>query len=67
MKVKELIAFLQTQPQDVPVAFCQYSDYTAMEIEHIVLQDLQSARVDGYVGAARPDKPTEKWLVFPGN
>lgn len=67
MTVRELIEFLKTQPQDALVAFCQYSDYTAMEAEHIDLMNLQSARVDGYVGEARPDKPTQQWLVFPGN
>lgn len=67
MIVAELIEFLKTQPQDIPVAFEQYSDYTAMDFEFIYVRELQLARNDGYVGAARPDKSTQQWLVFPGN
>lgn len=67
MTVAELIALLQTQPQDLPVAFRQFSEYSVMEAEHIDLMDLQAARADGYIGDARPDKPTQQWLVFPGN
>jgi len=67
MTVADLIEFLKTQPQDLPVAYCQYSDYTALKAEYIGVEQLQIARIDGYVGEARPDKPTQPWLVFPGN
>lgn len=67
MTVTELILFLKIQPQDIQVAFQQYSDYTVLKPEWINVEELQHARIDGYVGEARPDKPTQKWLVFPGN
>lgn len=67
MTVAELIEFLKTQPQDAPVAYCEYSYYSAMKPEDISMMELQVARIDGYVGDRRPDKPTQQWLVFPGN
>lgn len=65
--VKELIAFLQTQPQDLVVAFEQYSDWSEMELDQIRACVAGVRRGDGYIPNARPDKPTQTYLVFPGN
>lgn len=67
MTVAELIAFLQTQPQEMPILFQQYSDYTELRAEQINVEEHGVQRGDGYVGRARPDQPSRKFLVFPGN
>lgn len=67
MTVAELIAYLQTQPQDLQVAYSRYSEQCLLSADDIEITDGQSARPDGWIGAARPDRPTEKYLLFPGN
>ncbi len=44
MTVSELIAFLQTQPQDISVAFALYSEYTMLEFSDITVEELCEAR-----------------------
>lgn len=65
--VKELIAFLQTQPQDLPVAFRLCSEQSLLETYDIIVKELCVARPDGWVQNARPDMPSVPYLVFPGN
>lgn len=67
MKVKELIAFLQTQPQDLPVAYRCYSEQCLLEASDIKIEKLSVARDDGWVADARPGLPAAKYLLFPGN
>ena len=67
MTVKELIEFLQTQPQDLPVAYCLHSEQALLEVEHISIQKCCLARPDGWVQNARPDMFAVDYLVFPGN
>ena len=67
MTVKELIAFLQTQPQDLQVAYRLFSEFCLLEPEHIGVDSLCPPRPDGWVACRRPDKPTQEYLVFPGN
>lgn len=67
MKVAELIAFLQTQPQDLQVVVRAYSEYLLVEKEDIKIKPLCPSRSDGWVHDARPDKPTQDYLAFPGN
>lgn len=65
MKVSELIAFLQTQPQDIPVVYSTCSEQLLLEPKDIEVVDLCEARPDGWVHHARSDKPTTPYLVFP--
>lgn len=67
MTVKELIALLQSKPQELQVAYPKYSEWCLLEANDIEIKSLCPARVDGWVHDARPDKPTEDHLVFPGN
>ena len=67
MTVKELIEFLKTQPQDIQVACRMYSEYSLLEIDEIGVLNLCLPRPDGWIHDARPDKPTQSYLVFPGN
>ena len=67
MTVAELIEFLKTQPQGLQVAYCIHSEQALLETEDITVVALCEARADGWVPNARPDKPTQEYLVFPGN
>lgn len=67
MIVKELVAFLKSQPQDIPVAYRLYSEYCLLEANDINVMTLCLPRPDGWVHSARPDKPTQDFLVLPGN
>ena len=68
MTVAELIKFLQTQPQDLPVAYRLYSEQKLLETAEIKIDEFCKARPDDYwVENKRPDKPSIKYLVFPGN
>jgi hypothetical protein len=67
MKVSDLIAFLQTQPQDIQVAYSLYSEQCLLGIADIVIKDFCAPRDDGWVENKRPDKPTQPYLLFPGN
>jgi hypothetical protein len=65
--VAQLIAHLQTLPQDAPVAYSMYSEHCLMEVSDIDVAELGIARPDGWVHDARPDKPTITYVLFPGN
>jgi len=67
MNVKELIEFLQTQPQELPVVYQIHSEQALLEIGDITIKSLCQARPDGWVHHARPDRQTVEYLVFPGN
>lgn len=67
MKVSELIAFLQTQQQDLPVAFKRYSEAAVLEADEIKIVEACEPREDGWVANRRPDKPAVKYLMLPGN
>lgn len=67
MTVKELITFLETQPPDVLVAYRIYSEHCLMGVEDIGVRVLCAPRTDGWLQDERPDMPTQKYLVFPGN
>lgn len=67
MTVAELILFLQAQPQDLPVAYAIYSEYAALDDKDIRIQELSLPRADGWVANKRPNSPSQKYLVFPGN
>ncbi len=67
MTVKDLIEFLQTQQQDLPVAYSCYSEQVLLQADEIVERDLCYPMVDGWIQNKRPDMPTQKYLLFPGN
>lgn len=67
MTVAELIALLHTFPPDLPVAYDLHSEQCLMEPQEIRTQELCLPREDGWVPNQRPDKPTQTYLVFPGN
>ena len=67
MKVSELIAFLQTQEQDLLVAFAVYSEHLLLTLDQLSVEEKCLPRPDGWVHEARPDQPTTKYLLFPGN
>ena len=67
MTVADLIEFLKTQPQDLTVAYAMCSEYDTLQQKDISVMVLREARADGWIHNARPDKPTQQYLVFPGN
>lgn len=67
MLVSELITFLQSQPQDLPVVFSKFSEQVLMTTDHIEILEACPARPDGWVQNKRPDIPTVRYLSFPGN
>lgn len=67
MRVSELIEFLQGQPQDIEVAFSKYSEQLLLTTGHIEIVEACAPRSDGWVEDKRPDKPSMKYLMFPGN
>jgi hypothetical protein len=60
MTVAELILFLQTQPQDLPVAFELYSEQCLLKAEDITVQELGLPRNDKWVHDKRPDQPSHR-------
>lgn len=67
MTVSELIELLKTYPQDLPVAYKLFSEQCLLEAKDISVEELCAEREDGWVANKRPDKPTVKYLVLPGN
>lgn len=67
MTVKELIEFLLTQPQELPVVYRCCSEYDTLEAHQITIESLCLPRPDGWVANARPDKEQMQYLAFPGN
>ena len=67
MNVAELIAFLQTQPQDALVAYRRYSEQCLIEPKDIMPYEACAPRRDGWIQDKRPDMPTQTYVLFPGN
>lgn len=67
MTVKELIAILQSKPQDIQVAYRRFSEWSLLEADDIGVAALCSPRADGWVADARPDHPMQDYLTLPGN
>lgn len=65
--VADLIEHLRTLPQDLPVAYHIYSEQSLLEFEDIRIKEFCAPRPDGWVQNKRPDMPSMKYLVFPGN
>lgn len=67
MTVNELIEHLHTFPKDLPVAYRLHSEQCLLDLEDIVVTELCEPRPDGWIQDKRPDMPSIKYLVFPGN
>lgn len=67
MIVSDLIKLLKKFPQDLPIVYERHSEHCMLEQEEIRVEELCYAREDGWVANKRPDKPTTKYLVLPGN
>lgn len=65
--VGDLIAHLQTLPQDLPVGYHAYSEHNLLQIKDLAIEEACLPRPDGWVHDARPDKATTTYLMFPGN
>ena len=62
--VADLIAYLQTKPQDMVVIHSEHSEYVVLELSSVYTQDLCTPREDGWVHSYRPDKPHQTYLVL---
>ncbi len=67
MNVAELVALLQTMPQDLRVAYRMFSERCLLEAADIEIRTACAPRPDGWIHNERPDKPAETYLVLPGN
>lgn len=67
MTVADLIEFLKTQPQELPVISRMYSDYDLLKSDEIEVVEMCLPREDGWVQYKREDMPSQKYLCFPGN
>ena len=67
MTVSELIEFLKLQPQDLQVIYRCCSESCILEASEIYVGEECEPRADGWVQNKRPDKPTQKYLILPGN
>lgn len=65
MTVADLIAHLQTLPQDLPVAYSKFSEYALLEKRDIEVANLCLPREDGWVPLKRDDKPFQAYLLLP--
>lgn len=67
MTVWQLIDYLQTLPHDLPVAYRCFSEQCLMEPNEIKIGEAGVPREDGWIHDARPDKPSQTYVIFPGN
>ncbi len=67
MTVKELIEFLKTKDQDLDVAYYCFSEQCLLKADEIKVVEACIERPDRWIQNKRPDMPTKKYLVFPGN
>jgi hypothetical protein len=67
MNVGELIQHLKIYPDSLPVVFRIHSEQMVLEAADLSVEFLCEPRPDGWVANPRPDKPSQPYLVFPGN
>lgn len=67
MTVADLITFLKRQPKDLPVAYRCFSEQVLLGADEIIVVEAGKPRPDGWIQNKRPDKPTQKYLMLPGN
>jgi len=71
MKVKELIAYLQTLDKEAleyEVAIPLYSDYQVLKVEDFHISEMREHRMDGYITRYYPNqhpngKPSLQWYL----
>ena len=66
MTVAELIEFLKTQPQDLPVAYRLWSEQKLLEPGRITTNQACLPRPDGWIQDFRDDMPYQTYLMLPG-
>jgi len=67
MTVSELIAELQKMPQHLSVCIRACSEQCLLEASDLQVIEACMPRPDGWIQNKRPDKPTQQYLMFPGN
>ena len=67
MTVAELIDFLRLQPLHLQVAYRFASEQCLLASDDIEIVEKCKPRADGWIQDKRPDKPTQTYLLFPGN
>jgi hypothetical protein len=67
MTVDDLVKYLQTLQADMLIAYQCYSEQCLMRADEIKVTDLCEPRADGWIQNERPDMPTRRYLLFPGN
>ncbi len=67
MTVKELKKLLSDYPDDMKVAYCQFSEFVLLERKDIEVIKACEPREDGWVQCRRPDKKCEDYIMLPGN
>lgn len=67
MTVADLVALLQTQPQDLLVAYRLCSEQVLLGANEIEIAQACEPRPDGWIQDKRPDKPSRSYLMLPGN
>lgn len=67
MTVAEFIVYLQSQPQDLQIAYVCYSEQCLLDFSDIIIEELCLPRADGWIQDKRPDMETRFYLLLPGN
>lgn len=67
LTVADLIAHLQSFPPDLLVTYQCCSEQVLLEADLVTVERFGLPRPDGWVHDARPDKPTQEYVSFPGN
>lgn len=64
MTVAELISLLQTKPQELQVAYHCCSEQVLLVAGDVEIIEKCQPRHDGWIHNARPDKPTQTYLLL---
>lgn len=67
MTIGELINALKKFPQHLPVAYRCCSEQCELEEGELKVASCCLPRDDGWIQDARPDMPSQEYLMFPGN
>ncbi len=67
MTVKELKKLLSDYPDDMKVAYCQFSEFVLLERKDIEVIKACEPRENGWVQGRRPDKKCEDYIILPVN
>ncbi|MCP4267325.1 MAG: hypothetical protein GY777_17430 [Candidatus Brocadiaceae bacterium] len=67
MTVKELKKLLSDYPDDMKVAYSQYSEFVLLNNKDIKVIKACEPREDDWVQRERPDKKCEDYIMLPGN